>query len=371
MSEPVLMDDTWRKMVATPKTDTKAPLLSLTTINEEPRGHAKGTFPNMLNPMPQIPQIFEKAGRIGIYTKEERSVIIAKFYEKRKRRVWNKKIRYNCRKNLADRRVRVKGRFVRAADREKMMNEDDADGDDGAPATTPLVANALGAASAKAPKTKSFPNITVPEHSISTPSTAASTPPSDGLSGSISSNSSTASSTGVRFEGVSMHEEGGKTRPFVGRPPAGSETVQSTPMSASLRNGVLPSQVQGNKPMTGVNAAQHVAANAGDGARIGMAPYLVHFADVLGPLGAVQIDDKPKGSAPSPMATGAQPAASGARSASSTFEAMASLPGDSGSPSSMMDVSEEPPSATAQQEQDKDDDEFKSTKKIRRYSIAF
>jgi len=58
-------------------------------------------------------QVYNKNGRIGIYTPAERAVILAKFNAKRSRRVWNKKIRYNCRKNLADRRMRVKGRFVK------------------------------------------------------------------------------------------------------------------------------------------------------------------------------------------------------------------------------------------------------------------
>ena len=58
-------------------------------------------------------QVYNKNGRIGIYTPGERAAIIARFNSKRKRRVWNKKIRYNCRKNLADRRLRVKGRFVK------------------------------------------------------------------------------------------------------------------------------------------------------------------------------------------------------------------------------------------------------------------
>lgn len=58
-------------------------------------------------------QTYNKNGRIGIYTPAERAAIIARFHDKRSRRVWNKKIRYGCRKNLADRRLRVKGRFVK------------------------------------------------------------------------------------------------------------------------------------------------------------------------------------------------------------------------------------------------------------------
>lgn len=68
-------------------------------------------------------QIYNKNGRIGIYTPLERAAIIAKFNTKRGRRVWNKKIRYNCRKNLADRRMRVKGRFVKRAVEQKEVNK--------------------------------------------------------------------------------------------------------------------------------------------------------------------------------------------------------------------------------------------------------
>jgi hypothetical protein len=58
--------------------------------------------------------IYNKNGRIGIYTKEERAAIIRRYRDKKKRRVWKKQIRYYCRKNLADRRIRIKGRFVKA-----------------------------------------------------------------------------------------------------------------------------------------------------------------------------------------------------------------------------------------------------------------
>jgi CCT motif len=39
---------------------------------------------------------------------------VAKFHSKRARRIWRKKIKYDCRKKLADQRPRVKGRFVTA-----------------------------------------------------------------------------------------------------------------------------------------------------------------------------------------------------------------------------------------------------------------
>merc|ERR1711865_398555 len=54
-----------------------------------------------------------KGGRIGIYNPAQRKALLAKFAAKRKRRVYGKAVRYRCRKNLANNRVRVKGRFVK------------------------------------------------------------------------------------------------------------------------------------------------------------------------------------------------------------------------------------------------------------------
>ncbi|KAL7581266.1 hypothetical protein ACA910_006037 [Epithemia clementina (nom. ined.)] len=67
--------------------------------------------------------VYNRNGRIGIYTPAERAAIIARFNKKRQRRVWNKKIRYNCRKSLADRRLRVKGRFVKRSEQEQLAKE--------------------------------------------------------------------------------------------------------------------------------------------------------------------------------------------------------------------------------------------------------
>jgi hypothetical protein len=87
------------------------------------------TLPQMLE---KYSSIYNTNGRIGIYTREEREIIISRFHDKRKKRVWVKKIRYHCRKNLADNRVRVKGRFVRhAADAGSLLPEEDEDEEDG------------------------------------------------------------------------------------------------------------------------------------------------------------------------------------------------------------------------------------------------
>ena len=60
---------------------------------------------------------------IGKYSPNERYKRLLRFYMKRDRRVWTKKVKYDVRKNFADSRVRVKGRFVRKEDEVYLMNE--------------------------------------------------------------------------------------------------------------------------------------------------------------------------------------------------------------------------------------------------------
>ena len=50
--------------------------------------------------------------KVGCLTLEERRLKILKYKEKRMKRTWSKKISYDCRKRVADNRLRVKGRFV-------------------------------------------------------------------------------------------------------------------------------------------------------------------------------------------------------------------------------------------------------------------
>ncbi|KAG9404682.1 hypothetical protein AC1031_004888 [Aphanomyces cochlioides] len=56
--------------------------------------------------------------KIGSYSPEDRAERIQRYLEKRKHRTWGRKINYGVRKNFADSRLRVKGRFVKKEDEE-------------------------------------------------------------------------------------------------------------------------------------------------------------------------------------------------------------------------------------------------------------
>ena len=54
---------------------------------------------------------------------------VKKFLEKRKRRIFKKRISYACRKRVADSRVRVKGRFITKQQASALLIDQDQDQD--------------------------------------------------------------------------------------------------------------------------------------------------------------------------------------------------------------------------------------------------
>ncbi|XP_028752435.1 uncharacterized protein LOC114712130 [Neltuma alba] len=64
----------------------------------------------------QIAAVEEPNIKVGRYSEEERKERILRYLKKRNQRNFNKTIKYACRKTLADRRVRVRGRFARNND---------------------------------------------------------------------------------------------------------------------------------------------------------------------------------------------------------------------------------------------------------------
>ncbi|XP_052179092.1 transcription factor GHD7 [Diospyros lotus] len=61
----------------------------------------------------QVPVLEETSMKVGKYSVEERKDRILRYLRKRNQRNFNKTIKYACRKTLADKRVRVRGRFAR------------------------------------------------------------------------------------------------------------------------------------------------------------------------------------------------------------------------------------------------------------------
>ncbi|KAG5192536.1 CCT motif-domain-containing protein [Tribonema minus] len=59
---------------------------------------------------------------VGAYSPESRRRRVQRFMEKRHHRIWTKTVKYDVRKNFADTRMRVKGRFVKKDD-EALLRE--------------------------------------------------------------------------------------------------------------------------------------------------------------------------------------------------------------------------------------------------------
>jgi hypothetical protein len=59
---------------------------------------------------------------VGAYSPDSRRLRVQRFVDKRDRRVWKKKVKYDVRKNFADSRLRVKGRFVKKEDEEMLRD---------------------------------------------------------------------------------------------------------------------------------------------------------------------------------------------------------------------------------------------------------
>ena len=67
-------------------------------------------------------QVERPDGWVGAYSPDSRKLRIDRFLSKRTQRVWTKSVKYDVRKNFADSRLRVKGRFVKKED-ELLMRE--------------------------------------------------------------------------------------------------------------------------------------------------------------------------------------------------------------------------------------------------------
>jgi len=82
----------------------KTPFTSLA-----PKDELKMEMPQILTMEPKKGLIAKKVGKLTV---EERQRKIERYRAKKSLRVWEKRINYNCRKQVADKRLRIKGRFI-------------------------------------------------------------------------------------------------------------------------------------------------------------------------------------------------------------------------------------------------------------------
>ena len=93
-----------------PSPDIGQTPIQSSTIPEKPQDDFKLDDDVNMESKPDSNPIPERM--IGALTVSQRKEKIRKYFEKRKRRIWKKKISYDCRKKVADKRLRIKGRFV-------------------------------------------------------------------------------------------------------------------------------------------------------------------------------------------------------------------------------------------------------------------
>ena len=90
-----------------------------------------GNIPEIKSPYPTPKNIasYPTGVKLGTISLEERRMKVKKFLEKRKRRIFKKRISYACRKRVADSRVRVKGRFITKQQASALLIDQDQDQD--------------------------------------------------------------------------------------------------------------------------------------------------------------------------------------------------------------------------------------------------
>lgn len=86
------------------------------TLNGMQAAQEEGSPPHSDSTIPD-----ERLFKIGRYTLEERRSRICRYRQKRNERNFSKKIKYACRKTLADSRPRVRGRFAKNEEMEDML----------------------------------------------------------------------------------------------------------------------------------------------------------------------------------------------------------------------------------------------------------